>query len=123
MALSRTLRLWIPVVLWAIFIFVLSSIPHLNTGLGLWDLVLRKLAHASEYAVLALLLLRALGRPWPALVLAAAYASGDELHQHFVRGRIGSPWDVAIDTAGAVIGLLAFSCGRQIVAKLGARSA
>lgn len=121
MALSKTLRLWIPVALWAIFIFVLSSIPQLSSGLGYWDLVLRKLAHAGEFAVLAVLLLRALARPWLVLAVATAYAASDELHQHFVRGRVGSPRDVAIDSAGAVLGLIAFSQGRKIVTKLRAR--
>ena len=67
------LRLWAPVLLWAALIFALSSIPHLGTGLGTWDLVLRKLAHLSEYALLGLLLARAVRRPGLAVALAAAY--------------------------------------------------
>jgi VanZ family protein len=113
---SPLLRLWLPVVLWAAFIFALSSIPQLNSGLGLWDLVLRKLAHAGEYALLAALLLRALARPWTALALAIVYAATDELHQHFVRGRTGSFGDLAIDAAGAALGLIAFFYGRRLVA-------
>jgi VanZ family protein len=105
-------------VLWAALIFTLSSIPSLSSGLGFWDLVLRKLAHAGEYALLSALLLRALARPWPALVIAIAYAGSDELHQHFVRGRVGSPWDIAIDAAGAVIGVIVFSYRWRIAAKL-----
>ena len=61
-AFPRALSLWLPVVAWAGLIFALSSVPDLGTGLGTWDLVLRKLAHAAEFAVLGLLLLRALGR-------------------------------------------------------------
>ena len=57
---SAALRLWAPVVLWAAVIFALSSVSDLGTGLGTWDLVLRKLAHAGEFAVLGALLLRAL---------------------------------------------------------------
>lgn len=99
--------LWGPVVVWAGVIFTFSSIPSLGTGLGVWDLLLRKLAHAAEFAILALLLLRATQRPAVALALASAYAATDELHQHFVTGRHAAPTDWAIDTAGAVIGLLA----------------
>ena len=102
---SRPLALWLPVVAWAGLIFGLSSIPSLGTGLGDWDLVLRKLAHATEYAILAGLLLRALGRELPAFALAVAYAASDELHQHFVSGRHASPVDVAIDAAGAALGI------------------
>jgi VanZ family protein len=92
-------------VIWAAIIFAVSSIPSLGTGLGLWDLILRKIAHAVEYAVLASLFWRAISRWWPALALAIAYAATDELHQHFVRGRAGSPRDVLIDAGGALAGL------------------
>ena len=57
---SAALRLWAPVVLWAAVIFALSAVPDLGTGLGTWDLVLRKLAHACEFALLGALLMRAL---------------------------------------------------------------
>jgi VanZ family protein len=104
--MSRAVRLWVPVVLWAGLIFTFSSIPSLNTGLGIWDLVLRKLAHAAVFAVLAVLLLRALGRVLPAFLATSAYAVTDELHQSFVSGRQASVRDWAVDTAGAAIGLL-----------------
>ena len=90
--------------LWAAVIFALSSIPALSTGLGVWDTVLRKGAHATEFAILGLLLVRALGRELPALLVGVAYAATDELHQHFVRGRHASPFDVAFDAAGVALG-------------------
>ena len=80
----------------------------------------RKCAHVTEYAVLAMLLWRALRkpvrgdpRPWSkpqvALVIGLTflYAASDELHQYFVPNRQGNPYDVLIDTAGAALGLLA----------------
>jgi VanZ family protein len=30
----------------------------------------------------------------------------DEVHQTFVEGRVGAPLDVAIDTVGALVGVL-----------------
>ena len=108
MTASRTLTHWLPVVLWAGLIFALSSIPSLGTGLGTWDVILRKCAHTAEFAVLALLLTRAVDREAPALALGILYAASDELHQAFVRGRHASPVDVAIDTVGLLIGLLAW---------------
>ena len=93
-----TLTAWLPVVLWAAVIFAFSSVPSLGTGLGAWDVVLRKLTHVSEYAILGFLLARAVRRPAVAVVLAAGYA--------FVEGRHGAPLDVAIDTAGALVGVL-----------------
>lgn len=104
--MTRTLSLWLPVLAWAGLIFGLSAVPSLSTGLGTWDLVLRKCAHATEYAILAALLWRALRHELAALGLAVAYAATDEWHQTFVRGRHGSPVDVAIDAAGAAIGLV-----------------
>jgi VanZ family protein len=99
------LRLWAPVVLWAGVIFVFSAIPSLGTGLGTWDIVLRKSAHMAEYAILAALLWRALRSSLPAFALAVAYAATDELHQHFVRGRHATVRDVLIDASGAAVGL------------------
>jgi VanZ family protein len=104
--------LWLPVVAWAAVIFTLSSIPHLSTGLGTWDYILRKCAHVTEYAILGALLYRAVGREAPAFLAAVAYAATDEFHQHFVRGRHASPVDVAIDAVGVAFGLLAWTRAR-----------
>jgi VanZ family protein len=108
MTRSRVLTVWLPVVAWAAVIFTLSSIPHLGTGLGTWDTILRKGAHLTEYAVLGALLYRAFGREAPALAAGIAYAATDELHQHFVQGRHGAPVDVAIDAVGVSLGMLAW---------------
>jgi hypothetical protein len=99
-------RPWVPVVAWAALIFALSSIPDLGTGLGGWDLGLRKLAHAAEFGVLGALLVRALSVPWPAFLLGVAYAVSDEVHQSFVPGRMGSPIDVTIDAVGVGFGVV-----------------
>ncbi len=107
MTASRLLSVWVPVVLWAGLIFGLSSIPSLSTGLGGWDLVLRKLAHATEFAVLGFLLLRALERELPAVLAGVAYAVSDEIHQHFVAGRHAAVYDVAIDAVGVLVGVYA----------------
>ena len=106
--MSRHGRLarWGPVVAWAGLIFALSSIPSLSTGLGTWDLLLRKAAHAVEFAILGALLYRALGRVELAILAGSLYAATDELHQAFVPGRTGAPLDWAIDTAGVVAGTL-----------------
>jgi len=113
MTLRRLLTLWLPILLWAATIFAFSAIPSLNSGLGTWDYVLRKCAHMTEYAVLAVLLRRAIGRDLPALLLASAYAVTDEFHQTFVRGRHGTPIDWAIDTVGAALGLLLLRAWRR----------
>ena len=114
MAAARLNR-WLPVVLWAALIFAFSSIPSLGTGLGTWDLVLRKLGHAAEFAVLGALLYRALRREPLAILLGSAYAVTDEVHQAFVSGRHGSPVDWLIDTLGVVAGVLI--CSRWLASR------
>jgi VanZ family protein len=101
------LQTWLPVLVWAGVIFAFSSVPSLSTELGTWDTILRKLAHLAEYAVLGVLLDRALRRPQlvVAVALAGFYAVTDEVHQLFVEGRHGSPVDVGIDTFGALLGV------------------
>ncbi|MDQ3722724.1 MAG: VanZ family protein [Actinomycetota bacterium] len=91
-------------------IFALSATPDLGTGLGVWDFVLRKIAHVTIFALLWLALARATEwrRPILAGVIAVLYAAGDEIHQSFVEGRHGTPIDVAIDSVG--IGLAALAC-------------
>lgn len=78
---------------------------------------IRKAAHVTEYAVLALLLMRALGGEakrlvtshiFIALALTLLCAATDELHQSFVRSRTGSSFDVMLDLTGALIGVAAF---------------
>jgi VanZ family protein len=99
-------------VLWAALIFALSSVPDLGTGLGGWDTVLRKIAHTAEYAVLGALLVRATRNVGLAFALATLYAVSDEVHQTFVRGRHGSPVDVAIDAVGVVAGIVLWQRAR-----------
>ncbi len=99
--------LWPPVLM--AVIFALSAQPDLSTGLGLADLVARKIAHAGIYALLCACWWRAviaLGVPLPravalALLVTIAYATSDEWHQSFVAGRSGSGVDVVIDAVGA----------------------
>jgi VanZ family protein len=73
----------------------------------------------TEYAILAVLVARAVGSTPVAFALAVAYAATDEWHQTFVRGRHGSPVDVGIDAVGVLIGL---ACYREARVRLdGAR--
>jgi len=106
---ARGFRAWAPIVLWAAVIFAFSSVPSLSSGLGTWDLLLRKIAHLSEYAILGALLVRAIQRPAVAILAGGLYAVSDELHQHFVRGRHAVWYDVLIDTVGVTIGVLVWS--------------
>jgi VanZ family protein len=100
---------WFMVVLWMGMIVALSAVPSLASPLPhTSDVILRKLAHLTVYAVLTILLVRAL-RPhvaspaytWLlAVLVAGVYAGSDEWHQLLVRGRHGSLRDVGIDAVG-----------------------
>jgi len=128
------LKRWGPPVCWMVLIFGASadsgSVAHTSRFIDpfctwLWPnitflqletvhFLVRKVAHMTEFALLALLLLRALSlnrgdaRKWisSAWVLATAYAASDEFHQSFVPGRNSSVVDVLIDSTGAALGLL-----------------
>ena len=86
-------------------IYFLSDQPGLKSGLGVADLIGRKLIHAGTFGLLFLLWLRAFRRRAPewAAGIAFVYAISDEFHQHFIPDRVGSPIDVAIDTVGIAL--------------------
>jgi VanZ family protein len=83
-----------------------------------YQFAVRKLAHLTEYAVLAFLAARAfvwssrrgLRRWWfaAALAIVFAVAATDEFNQSFDRLRTGTPIDVLIDLAGGAIGLILY---------------
>src|SRR4051794_41888130 len=74
---SPLLTVWLPILLWAALIFALSSIPSLHSGLGTWDLILRKCAHVTEYAILAFLLRRAVAAPRAAAAAVLSPHAGE----------------------------------------------
>jgi VanZ family protein len=112
-AFDSRLARWLAVAGWMMLIFFLSSQPRLPSPPDpLVDLLFKKSAHFTAYAVLAVLMWRALPpgrRIWAlAWFLTVLYASSDEWHQSFVPNRHPSPWDVVIDALGAAVGLLVY---------------
>lgn len=86
----------------------------------------RKAAHMTEYAILAVLLYIWLGK-WQftirkrmllAIAATALYAASDEFHQLFVAGRSGRLTDVLIDSAGAILGVLIFAGVKRCISFL-----
>src|SRR6476620_12257531 len=135
--MRRFFKYWLPLLIWVCVIFLGSTDmlsaehtsrfmvpfllwlkPEMSPEKTLFILiVMRKSAHVSEYAILALLLWLALRsnptlrttRPMllvAALVACAVFAASDEFHQSFVKSRTPSVRDVMLDVVGAVIGLL-----------------
>lgn len=85
---------------------------------------IRKSGHFLGYGLLALAWLRAWWLTLPksvfvtdallALLGTAMTASADELHQTFLPGRTGTPWDVLIDCSGAITLQLLVYIGMRI---------
>ncbi len=102
--MARVEKLGPPLALMGL-IYFLSAQPDLSSGLGTIDFVGRKIVHATEYGVLWLLWVRALGyrRAAVAAAICVLYAGTDEFHQTFVHGRHGTPVDVLIDSTGVAI--------------------
>ena len=78
------------------------------------DHAVRKAAHGTEYAVLAVLWLLQLSlhdcfekrKYWITQIICSMYAVTDEIHQFWSAGRTPQFKDVCIDSAGACIALL-----------------
>jgi VanZ family protein len=125
------LRSWLPVLLWAVFIFGTSTasfgspqtsrliLPVLRwllpgadpATLDVLHELARKCVHFVNYFVLSFLLFRALrgaNRGWAlrwagvALLIASVYAASDEYHQSFEAGRGPSAMDALLDISGAL---------------------
>jgi VanZ family protein len=137
------LRAWWPAVLWAGFIFFMSTdafsqehtsgfieplihwlLPHLpHRQVVHIHHIIRKCAHFTEYFIFSILLFRAIrgariGWRWTwgltALIIAAGYACLDEIHQAFVASRTATPWDSLLDSIGAFFAYLALFTYFQI---------
>lgn len=132
---------WVMVILWMVVIFLFSAQTGDSSGntsgeivkrvigllyrnfaefsaekqtkiLEVAHLLIRKGAHFTEYAVLAMLVANALRMPqkwWIPIVFCALYALSDEIHQYFVPDRACRLLDVCIDTAGGAFGTAAFA--------------
>jgi VanZ family protein len=134
LGISRHSRAWLWVGAWALFIFGLGSddlsfdhtsrflgplirwlLPSVSEATADWiHFTIRKSAHLVEYAILGFFTLRALAMDrapalpratWIALILTAAFAAVDETRQSLTATRIGSFWDVLLDTLGAAAGI------------------
>jgi VanZ family protein len=131
-------KYWVPVLIWMAVIFTASCDSHSaahssyivepllhwlfpkmpQDKIDVLHHLIRKCAHLTEYAILAMLLWRALHLSknklpdwsWPkvggTLLLVFLYASSDEFHQRYVPTRTPLVSDVFIDTAGGAVGLL-----------------
>lgn len=99
--------------------FIVPSFADMDTQMqvsfaDMVDHPIRKMAHATEYAVLGFLLTgsyadlkrKRLRRICIPAALGSLYAVSDELHQMFVPGRSCELTDMLIDSSGVILGTL-----------------
>ena len=106
MSAEHTSRYLTPLLLWLKPDISLDTIAQIH-------FLVRKIAHLTEYAILAILLMRALCERatslWRGaavvLIVAVLFALADEYHQSFVASRTSSLGDAAIDSAGVLLGI------------------
>ena len=101
---------------------ITSSHPtdeKLDRAASLINAPMRKVIHASVYFALAFFVMTFFNVLFDhkkylvtlilAGVICVGFAISDEYHQTFVNGRTGQPLDVAIDSAGACVGMAFYS--------------
>lgn len=115
--LSKILNAYLPPILWAVFIFILSS-QSVIAGFQetSHDFLLKKSAHIFVYFVLYMLLKRAVDKTTDAkskskqlyipILLGVLYAVSDEYHQSLVPGRYATFRDIGYDILGISIAFL-----------------
>lgn len=114
---KRQLKAWLPAAIWCGVIFYFSNQPNLHAGVSpVWDFMLAKSAHVTEYFILALLVYRALKisivnlgnvkRLYVVGFLSLLYAMSDEFHQTYIIGRTPAIRDIFIDFFGVFLAIL-----------------
>lgn len=117
------------VLIWMIIIFIMSSfnaedsanqsnfivniianILNIN-NIELLNLIIRKLAHFTEYLILGVLVINMFTKNNAkkyyllSILLCIIYAISDEIHQLFVPGRACQIKDILIDSIGSITGI------------------
>ena len=113
----RLIRLWAPVIVWAAIILSAAndefSTAHTQGWLSrifgelppIANHIFRKGGHITAYAILGLLAWRAHRSLPVALAIVIGVATADETMQSMTLTRQGTPFDVLLDTCGALLAL------------------
>ena len=98
---------YLPPILWAILIFILSAIPGDNYPPAVFNY--SHIAHFIEFFILTILVLRAVGiknkNIYLTLILCSLYALSDEIHQIFVINRSFSLLDWLVDLLAIILAI------------------
>lgn len=95
---------------YAIFIFIVSSIPKPPSPIEKSGF--DKIEHAIEYSILGFLTLGCFTNRNKVkiivlvIIVCSLYGFMDEIHQHFVPGRYCSGLDMVVNSVGSVLGII-----------------
>lgn len=114
------------VIIWMILIFIMSSFNSTEssnqsnfivdiianifntTNINILSLIIRKLAHFTEYFILGILVYNLIHsydkKIYIGIIICVLYAISDEIHQLFVPGRSCQLLDILIDSMGSIAG-------------------
>jgi len=127
--LSWNIRRWLPLIVWIVMIFGLSSIPGLSSDDLRLPTGFDKIVHFIEYAIFAMLYYRGLSYGgvrirWSIVIIVIlsgiAFAALDEMYQSYIPRRDSSLYDLVMDSAGVVAGTLAAVVRHMIQIRQGA---
>ncbi len=98
------------------FILNVFNIAYSENIFNTLQFIVRKLAHATEYCILGILVFNAFYNTINNLkkvsilsfAVCVAYAATDEFHQLFIPDRVGSIKDCIIDSTGALFGIILY---------------
>ena len=111
--MSWNIRRWLPLIVWIVMIFGLSSIPGFSSDDVSLPTGFDKVVHFIEYAIFALLYYRGLSYGgvrvrWSIVIIVImsgiAVAALDEMYQSYIPRRDSSFFDLVMDAAGVVFG-------------------
>ena len=114
MIIITKLKHWLPAIIWAGFIFYLSSLQGVSLpAFPYYD----KIAHLSLYLVLGYFVMMAIVKAHDVrtgtalivcMIIVTVYGLSDELHQTFVPTRTAEVFDVLSDIFGGALGALIY---------------
>ena len=137
---KRKIIKWSCLLIWMTIIFILSNQPNSgeftysiidnifnspNSIINIINFIARKLAHFTEYFILAFFTINVLKEYTKkekiiliiSIIICFTYAITDEFHQAFVIGRTSQFKDVLIDTSRSIVGVLIYKYKKKIPRK------
>ncbi|MFA6321118.1 MAG: VanZ family protein [Candidatus Omnitrophota bacterium] len=119
---AYSVKPWMPVFIWVAAMFLVSSLPGKNVPEAEVPYI-DKIAHFTEFAILGLLVMRAIFKSSTninlaksiilSIIIISLYAVFDEWHQGFIPGRMCDMFDFLADAAGSAAGVIIYSIWRK----------